>query len=54
MQVPFSEEFGCDLKSQVEKSTRWVSGKLMQFAVSADQLAIFNRPPLPSFTLSAH
>ncbi|RMB99011.1 hypothetical protein DUI87_24557 [Hirundo rustica rustica] len=32
MQVLFGEEFGYDLKSQVEKSTRRVSGKPMQFA----------------------
>lgn len=34
MRVLFSEEFGYDLKSQMEKSTRRVSGKLVQFAVS--------------------
>lgn len=54
MQVLFSEEFGYDLKSQVDKSTRWVSGKPMQFAVAADQLATFNRPPLPSSSPSLH
>lgn len=54
MQVLFSEEFGYDLKSQVKKSTRRVSGKPIQFAVAADKLATFNRPPLPSSTPSLH
>lgn len=37
MQVLLSKEFGYDLKSQVEKSTRRVSGKPRKFAVAADQ-----------------
>lgn len=48
MQVLFSEEFGYDLKSQVEKSTRQVSGKPMQFAVVADPLATSILHPLSS------
>ena len=46
MQVSFSEEFGFDLKNQAGRVLDWVSGKLMQFSIAADQLATFNKPPL--------
>lgn len=52
MPVLFPEEFGYDLKSQVKKSPRRVSGEPMQFAAADDQMATFNwfHPPSPLFT----